>query len=85
MGGNFTHFFLGAKVDSERSGVFGEQGWEPGLVFVWIRPAEAGFDGYWQVGVCTGIAITLDGEVGSLNHGGAAAGFVDVFVGATEI
>ena len=55
------------------------------MIFFGIGPAEAGFDGYGESGRILGIAVAIDGEVGSFDHGGATAGFVDVFVGAAKV
>ena len=55
------------------------------MVFVRVFPAEAGFDRHREVGGTFGVVEAFHGEVGSLNHSSAATGFVDVFVGATEI
>ena len=46
MGGDFAHFFLGAKVDGDSSWLFSKEGWQPSLVFIDIGPAEASLDGY---------------------------------------
>lgn len=44
VSGDFGHFFSGAEMDGEGGGVLIEEGWEPGLIFCRIRPAEASFD-----------------------------------------
>lgn len=73
-------------MDGEGGGVFFEDGGKPSFVFVDKGKAEASFNGDGEaVGVSEGVAETLDGEVWRVNHGGATAGFVDVFVRAAKI
>ena len=85
MGGDFAHFFFSTEVDGEGSGVLVQEGGEPFLVFFGFIPAEASFDGNGEIGGFSGILIAFCGEIGILNHGGAATGFIDVFVGTAEV
>ena len=85
VSGDFAHFFLSAEVDGEGGGMLVQENREPVLIFCRRGPAEAGFDGNGEVSVGKGITVAIDSEVGGLNHGSAAAGFIDILVGAAEV
>ena len=85
VGGDFAHFFAGAEMNGEGGRVLGEEDGEPGLIFIGRGPTEAGFDRYREIGAGAGIMKAFDGEVGSVDHGGTTAGFVDMAVGAAEV
>ena len=83
--GDFAHLFASAEVDGESGGVLAKERGQPISKFLDVGPAEAGLDGDWERGGTAGVVEAFDGELGGLDHGGATAGAVDVFVGATEI
>ena len=85
MGGDFAHFLAGAKVDGEGGGLLLEQSGEPCLVLVGAGPAEAGFDRDGEGGRVEGVLIAFYSEIWGLDHSGATASFINVFVGAAKI
>ncbi len=85
VGGDFAHFFFGAKMDGESGGVLGEQSRKPVGIFFWLGPAETGFNRNREVSVFFGIFKAFYGELRRFNHCSATAGAIDIFIRAAEI
>ena len=72
-------------MDGEGGEILTKECREPSLIFIRESKAEAGLDRDGEGGRFFSALDTFDGKFWGLNHGGATAGLIDIFIGAAHV